>query len=101
MPVETNLHSSFIRTYRKRIVDLARRHGAHSVSVFGSLARGEDDAGSDIDLLIDLDSDRSLLDIVSLKLDIEDLTGRKVDIVTRKGISPYLAKQILEEAVPL
>ena len=101
MSVETNLHSSFIRTYRKRIVDLARRHGARSVSVFGSFARGEDDTGSDLDLLIDLDSDRSLLDIVSLKLDIEDLTGRQVDIVTRKGISPYLAKQILEEAVPL
>ncbi len=101
MPFDTNLKSSFIRTYRKRIVNLARSHGARSVSVFGSLARGEEDAESDIDLLIELDPDRSLLDIVAMKLDIEDLTGRKVDIVTRKGVSPYLAEKIFEEAVPL
>jgi len=101
MPAELFQHSSFINTYRKRIVDLARSHGARSVSVFGSLARGEDDAESDIDLLIELDTDRSLLDIVAMKLDIEDLTGRKVYIVTRKGMSPYLADKIFEEAVLL
>jgi len=69
--------------------------------VFGSFARGEENIDSDIDLLVELESNRSLLDIIALKYDIEDLTGRKVDVVTQAGISPYLVKQIMKEAVPL
>ena len=95
------MKSKLLRQHRKTITELAQKHGAQSVSVFGSLARGDDDSNSDIDLLIELDPKRSLLDVISMKYAIEDLTGRKVDIVTRKGISPYLVEQILEEAVPL
>ena len=95
------MKSKLLRRHRKTITELAQKHGAQSVSVFGSLARGDDDSNSDIDLLIELDPKRSLLDVISMKYAIEDLTGRKVDIVTRKGISPYLVEQILEEAVPL
>ena len=69
--------------------------------MFGSFARGEENIDSDIDLLVELESNRSLLDIIALKYDIEDLTGRKVDVVTQAGISPYLVKQIMKEAVPL
>ena len=95
------MKSKLLRQHRNTIYELAQKHGAQSVSVFGSLARGDDNSNSDIDLLIELDPKRSLLDVISMKYAIEDLTGRKVDIVTRKGISPYLVEQILEEAVPL
>lgn len=77
------------------------KHGVRSIRVFGSFARGEETVDSDIDLLVELEPKRSLLDMISMKHEIEDLTGRKVDVVTAKGISPYLVEQVTKEAVPL
>lgn len=86
---------------REEILRLAGLHGAKNVRIFGSAARGEDVEGSDIDVLVELEEGRSLLDHVGLKQDLEELLGTKVDVVVEGGISPYLEEQILAEAVPL
>lgn len=95
------MQSNLLKKHKENIHKIASSHGVLSVRVFGSFARGEENIHSDIDLLVELEPKRSLLDIISLKYEIEDLTGRKVDVVTTKGISPYLAEQIMKEAVPL
>ena len=69
--------------------------------VFGSLARGEGAEGSDLDLLVTLEEKRSLLDLVGLKQDIEDLLHRPVDVVTEPALSPYIRGRVLAEAMPL
>jgi len=69
--------------------------------VFGSLARGDNRDGSDLDLLIDLAPGRSLLDLIAIKQDLEDLLGVRVDVVTERSISPYLRDAVLREAVAL
>lgn len=79
----------------------ALRHRARNVRVFGSLARGEDNEDSDLDLLVTLEEGRSLLDLVGLKQDLEDLVHRPVDVVTERALSPYLRDRVLAEAIPL
>jgi len=69
--------------------------------VFGSLAQGEGTESSDLDLLVTLEEKRSLLDLVGLKLDIEDLLQRPVDVVTERALSPYIRERVLAEAMPL
>ena len=86
---------------RAEIMRIADRHGARHLSVFGSLARGQATDASDIDLLVDLDADRSLLDRIALKHDLEDLFGRSVDVINRKSLDPSLRDQILRERVDL
>ena len=86
---------------REAILRIAAKYGARNVRVFGSMIRGADTDLSDIDLLVDLESGRSLLDQVGLKQELEDLLGRSVDVVVEGGISPYLEERILSEAVPL
>jgi hypothetical protein len=86
---------------RDRILGIATRHGARNVRVFGSALRGEDLPDSDIDLLVDLEPGRSLLDHVALWQDLEELLGCKVDVVVEGGISPHLEQRILAEAKPL
>jgi hypothetical protein len=71
------------------------------VRAFGSIARGGESDHSDVDILVDLAADRSLLDQVGLRQELEELLDRKVDVVVEGGISPYLEKRILSEAVPL
>jgi len=80
---------------------MARRYGAEDVRIFGSFARGEQKQGSDIDVLVRLPDEASLLDLAGLKLDLEEALGRKVDVVTEDGLSPYLRDRILREAQPL
>ena len=91
---------SFIQ-HRDEILDIAARHGARNVRVFGSFARGDARPDSDIDLLVDLEPGRSLLDHVGLWQDLEELLGRRVDVVVDGGLSPHLEKRILAEATPL
>jgi predicted nucleotidyltransferase len=87
--------------HREEILALATRYGASNVRLFGSLARGEGNETSDLDLLVTLAEGRSLLDLVGLKQDVEDLIHRPVDVVTERALSPYLRERILSEAVPL
>jgi hypothetical protein len=90
-----------VEQQRDAILRIAAQHGARNVRVFGSAARNEATEESDVDLLVDLEPDRSLLDQVALKQDLEELLGCTVDLVVEGGISPYLEQQILAEAVPL
>lgn len=90
-----------LRAKKDIILDLAARHGARNIRVFGSVARGEAGPDSDIDLLVDLDKDRSLFDQLALRQEIEDLLGRKVDLVTEQSIYWLLRRRILKEAIPL
>lgn len=83
------------------MLQIARAHGATHVSVFGSVARGEGGSDSDLDLLVDLEAGRSLLDLIAIEQDLEALLGRPVDALTRHGLSPYLRDRVLSEAVPL
>ena len=80
---------------------IARKHGAHNVRVFGSVARGEAQAESDIDLLVAFEPGRSLLDHAALWLEIQELLGCRVDVVSEGAVKPRLRERILKEAVPL
>jgi predicted nucleotidyltransferase len=86
---------------RDDILNIAARHGAFNVRVFGSVARGEDRPDSDVDLLVDVRTTTSSWFPAGLILDLEQILGRQVEIVTEKGLNPYLREQVLREAVPL
>jgi uncharacterized protein len=86
---------------REDILKIAASHGAFHVRVFGSVARGEADESSDIDLLVDMEPERSLLDLAALLTDLQELLGRKVDVVTENGLYWLLRGRILKEAKPL
>jgi len=88
-----------VRAERARICDIAARHGVHNVRIFGSVARGE--AESDLDLLIDLEPDRSLLDLVALKSELETLLGIPVDVAEPVSLHWYIRDRVMAEAVPL
>jgi predicted nucleotidyltransferase len=90
-----------IREKREEILALAEKHGARNVRIFGSAARGEAGPESDVDFLIEIDAGRSLLDHVALWQDLEELLGRKVDVVTDTALHWYIRDRILKEAVPL
>jgi predicted nucleotidyltransferase len=92
---------TLIEEHRQQMVTIAMAHGAKSVRLFGSFARGTATAQSDIDLLVEMETNRSLLDIIAIKNGIEDLTDRKVDVVTKNALSPYISDQILRTAQPL
>jgi predicted nucleotidyltransferase len=89
------------REKRAAILAAARKHGAHEIRVYGSVARGEATDESDLDLLVDWESDRSLLDVIGLKQDLEDLLGVTVDIGSERGLHWYIRDEVLREAVPL
>ena len=91
----------FIEKFRRQMIQIARDHGAKSVQLFGSFAIGNATDQSDIDLLVEMESNRSLLDIIAIKNGIEEITDRKVDVVTRKALSPYIADQIIRSAQKL
>ncbi len=86
---------------RAAVLRIARNFGARSVRLFGSLARGEADAASDIDLLVELEPGRSLLDLSGMQFELEALLGRHVDVVTERGLRPRIRDRVLREAVPL
>jgi uncharacterized protein len=90
-----------LRQRRNDILRIAARYGARNLRVFGSVARGDDRAHSDIDLLVDMDPDRSLLDIVGLGQDLEELLDRKVDVLTGASLHPALRDRVLAESRPL
>jgi predicted nucleotidyltransferase len=79
---------------RDEILRIAARHGARNVRVIGSVARGEDRTDSDVDLLVEMESNRSLLDLVGLEQNLKDLLRRDVDVVTEASIHPDLRPRI-------
>ena len=95
------LTDEILRNQREAILSLARQHGAGSVRVFGSAARGKRRPDSDLDLLVQMEPDRSLLDHIALQQDLEELLGIPVDVVTEKALHPHIRQHILDEAVAL
>lgn len=90
-----------LHAHRADVLRIAARHGASAVRVFGSVARGEADDASDIDFLVELAPGRSLFDLGALQADLEDLLGRRVDVVTERGLRPRVRAQVLRDLVPL
>lgn len=90
-----------LQAKREDILRTANKYGAYNVRVFGSVARGEADAGSDIDLLVDMEKGRSLLDLGGLLVDLQDMLGCDVDIVTEQGLRERIRERVLKEAVAL
>ncbi|MDJ0448749.1 nucleotidyltransferase domain-containing protein [Methylocystis sp. JR02] len=86
---------------RSELIAAARRHGASNIRLFGSVVRGEETPSSDVDLLIDLSEERGFDDYLALAEELEALIGRKVDLVTSRGVSPFLRLLIEREALPL
>jgi len=93
--------SDLLKSKREEILRLAAKYGARNVRIFGSVARGEDEGGSDVDFLVEMEQGRSFLDLVGLWQDLQELLGREVDVITDGGVSPYLRDQIYTEAIPL
>jgi predicted nucleotidyltransferase len=93
--------SPIVQNKRDDILRIATQYGASNVRVFGSVARGEAGPESDIDVLVHLEPGRSLLDIVAIKQELEELLGHKVDVLTEASISPYLRERILTDAIRL
>ena len=83
---------------RDEILRIAACHGARNVRVFGSVARGEDRADSDVDLLVEMEDQRSLLDLVGLEQDLQELLQRKVDVLTDESIHPAIRARITADA---
>ena len=90
-----------IESYREQIRALAAGYGIDSVQVFGSMARDDANDNSDIDLLVSLPPGKSGLALGGLLMDVQDLTHRKVDVVTENGLHPALRERVLREAQPL
>ncbi|OHB74674.1 MAG: nucleotidyltransferase [Planctomycetes bacterium RBG_16_55_9] len=86
---------------KEQIFAIAAKHGALNVRVFGSVANGTADGKSDIDFLVDMEKGRSLFDLGGLLMDLQELFGRRVDVVTEKGIRERIREVILKQAVPL
>jgi len=86
---------------RAEILGLATKYGAYNVRVFGSVARGEADSDSDVDFLVELEPGRSLLDLGGLLMELQELLGCPVDIVTVQGLRSRIRDRVLCEAIPL
>ena len=91
----------FLKARREDILRIAARHGAYNVRFFGSLVRGDATECSDVDVLVDVEQGRSLLDIGALSEDLKTLLGREVDIVTERGLRERIRRRVLQEAVLL
>lgn len=90
-----------VQELKERIAPVLREHGVRRAAIFGSTARGEDRPGSDLDLLVDFEEGRSLLDLVELRLVLEDLLGRGADVITYASLHPRLRERVLEEQVEI
>jgi len=88
-----------IKQRRNDIIRLADKYGVKNIRIFGSFARREDNLESDMDFLVNMEG--SLLRRIAFMQDLEDLLGRKVDVVTEKSIHWYVRERIIKEAVPL
>ena len=94
-------YDELLQSKREDILRIAAQYGAYNVRIFGSVARGEADEQSDIDLLVDMEPKRSLLELAGLLVDLEDLLGYNVDVVTEDGLRDRIRDRVLKEAVAL
>ena len=90
-----------IENHRTKILDLADHHGVRDVRVFGSMARGDADDASDVDLLVSLSPERTGLALGALLMDVQGLLNRRVEVVTENSLHPEIRDRILKEAQTL
>jgi predicted nucleotidyltransferase len=90
-----------LRSRKGEILTVAQKYGAKNIRVFGSVARGQADQESDIDLLVELEPGRSIFDLGGLLYELTELLNVEVDVVTEKGLRKRFREQVLREAVPL
>jgi predicted nucleotidyltransferase len=90
-----------VRQKREDILRVCARYGARNPRVFGSVARGQADEHSDLDLLVEMEPGRSLFDLGGLQYELEQLLGWPVDVVTEQGLKTRIRDRVLREAVPL
>jgi uncharacterized protein len=95
-----NFHE-ILQNHRDEILQLAAKYGAYNVRIFGSVARGEADADSDVDFLVEMESGKTLFDLGGLLMDLQDLLSCRVDIVTEKGLRKRIRERVLQEAKSL
>lgn len=94
-------HGKVLASHRREILSLARKHGFSNVRVFGSTARGDDQARSDIDLLVDRSPTSSLFDLGRFEHAVSTLLGLPVDAIPATSLKPRIAQKVLSEAIPL
>jgi predicted nucleotidyltransferase len=92
---------ALLKAKRDEILQICAKYGARNVRVFGSVARGEADEQSDIDLLVEFEPGRSLFDHAGLLLELQALLGVKVDVVSERGLKARIRERVLQEAIPL
>jgi len=90
-----------IKEKREEIVRIAAKHGARNVRLFGSVVRGEADHKSDVDFLVTLDENTTLMNHAALIEELEGLPGHKVDVASDRGLRPRIKDRVLSEAVAL
>lgn len=100
-PGNEELTLAGLRRRRAQLAELSARRGATNLRVFGSVARGEATPSSDLDLLVDLQPGRSLLDLGGLLMDLTELLGVEVDVVTEASLRPRVRERVLAEAIEL
>ena len=81
-----------------KLVSILKKHGAKKIEIFGSYARGEQKETSDLDVIVEFEKRKSLLEIMGIEQELEDALGIKVDLLTRASISPYLIERIEKES---
>ena len=96
-----SIGQSHINKIKQKILPILQQYGVKKIALFGSCVRGEMEENSDIDILVDIEADISLLDFVGLKQKIEEALGRKVDLVEYDTLKPLLRERILKEQVVL
>lgn len=90
-----------LKEKREEILEIAAKYGARNVRLFGSVVRGEADAQSDVDFLVEMEPGRSLFDLGGLQYELERLLGCPVNVVTERGLKARIRDRVLREAVPL
>ena len=90
-----------IREITDKIIPILKRYGVSKAALFGSSVKGDMTEESDIDVLVEIEKDISLLDFVGLKLELEEILGRKVDLVEYCTLKPILRERVLREQVPI
>lgn len=93
--------NDLMKSRREEILKIAAKHGAHNVRIFGSVARGEADYKSDIDLLVDFKRGTTLLGHAALVQELEELLGVKVDVISERGLRDRVRERVLREAIAL
>jgi uncharacterized protein len=90
-----------VEAIRERVVPVLRRHGVVRAGLFGSVVRGDDRDDSDVDFLVEFERGKSLFDLVELQFELEQIVGRKADVVTYAGLHKRIRDRILREQVEL